>query len=794
MQRVASLICQGLFILAPIFLPLLASAKPATDDLNPVTFHPAPKQPPVLLVDNGQPKGTICVMVKQPNATLQLAITELQECIAQSTGAKLPIVNGEIKTPGIVIGDCPQAAQVGLIGSDMPVEGFAIKTAPELVFIVGHDQPVDTTAPSTGAAWGIFEFLERFVGVRWYWPTERGGRSLLPQPSLSIKPVSLTDAPYFRKRDNWPPIGNGPDGAFQNLTRLHTTLRCADSWPAQLVVHSPRWWNVPDYRDNIPEVFQMRADGTRNYNMLCYGNPKTLEIYLAEIARVFDDHQKPDDNRMGIRGNAITVSPYDMAVACYCPDCRKLFDEHGGQYGSASKVIATFVSKLASEVKKRWPDKTIIYLPYMNYTAAPDGVTFSGNVEVQICGMPGIAQYKEPSILAWDQANIDKWARLTGRKVQNWHYSCWPEDRTKAPYQYPHVLQAFYQHNRNKVIGSFINGEGDHWPRQHISLYCWLKLLWNPDFNVDKAIDAYCRRMYGPATAPMRTLVQLQIDGWEKSRWPNAAISPKAIYAVSYPPKTVEQMQQLLQQARTLAANDPTVLTRLDYFEIAFKPFFKEFDFVAHGKGTRPLMAQKVAENPVIDGKLDDAVWQKATAGALVKHDEKTGEKPVLFATEVKAVWTLDGITFGLRMSEPNPDGLVKDIKARDDSLMYWQDCVETFLDVTGKGTGDCYQWLINAGNAVADFKNGDGTWNLLEAKSAVYIGADYWSLELYLPFAAFPEAKRPGTGTEWLCQFTRNRLSKDKAVAGQENQKLNAQFGGFNSNLADFAPLRFVE
>ena len=344
------------------------------------------------------------------------------------------------------------------------------------------------------------------------------------------------------------------------------------------------------------------------------------------------------------------------------------------------------------------------------------------------------------------------------------------------------------------MIGSFINGEGDHWPRQHISLYCWLKLLWNPDFNVDKAIDAFCRRMYGPAAAPMRALVQLQIDGWEKSRWPHAAISPKAIYAQSYPPATVERMRQLLQQARALAANDATVLARLDYDEVAFKPFFREFDFVVQGKGARPIVAQKVAENPVIDGKLDDAAWQKATAVTLVKHDEKLGEVPAQFPTEVKAVWTLDGITFGFRMTEPNPEGLVKDIQARDDSEIYWQDCVETFLDVTGTGAGSYYQWIITAGNTVADFKNGDVSWNLLEAKSAVFIGKDYWSMELYLPFSAFPEAKRPGTGTEWLCQFTRNRMSKGKAVAGQENQKMNAQFGGFNSNLADFAALQFVE
>ena len=77
-----------------------------------------------------------------------------------------------------------------------------------------------------------------------------------------------------------------------------------------------------------------------------------------------------------------------------------------------------------------------------------------------------------------------------------------------------------------RPVGSFINGEGDHWPRQHLSLYCWLKVLWNPAFDVDAAVEGYCRNMFGPATAAeVRELVHMQIDGWEKSRWPGGKLS-----------------------------------------------------------------------------------------------------------------------------------------------------------------------------------------------------------------------------------------------------------------------------
>ncbi len=779
-------------LLLPLAATVLAADRPK--DLNPATFKKAPEHPPVVLAEKGQPRATLCIMTKSKSRPLRQAIKELQECIELATGAKLPVVRGQIRPPAIVIGDCDLAAQHGLVGSKMPIEGFAIKTAPGHVFIVGNDDPMAKVrgAASHGTAWGVFEFLERFVGVRWYYPTNRGGRSILKHDSLSVPPVWLTDSPAFRKRQIWPPMSEPWHGRGQQLGPLHTRLRGGNSWPVNLVVHSPNWGRVEEYKKERPEVFQRRADGSRNFAMICYGHPRTLETYLENIARHFDEGKKA---HMGIVADAITVSPNDAAIACTCEHCRKLWDKDGGQYGTASKILAQFVRKLSAEVKKRWPDKTVIFLPYLNYTAAPDGYTFPANVEVQLCGMPGIAQYKEPAIWASEQANIDKWAAITGRRIQNWHYSCWPADKTKAPYQYAHVLKRFYQHNRHKLVGSFINGVGDHWPRFHVSLYCWMKLLWNPDFDVDAAMDEYCRRMYGPAADTMRQLIALQHSGWEKSRWPGGRLSPKAIYEVSYPKAAVRKMQALLKDARALAAGDEAVLAHLAYYETPFGEFFEEFAAVVEGKGSRPLIAKKVGDNPIIDGKLDDAVWKEAPAAAFFRHAKKA-EAEARYPTQLKAVWTLDGVTFGFHCAEPAPDALVRKLKSRDDSMAWWDDNVEIFLDVTAKKEGEYYQLIINPNATLADLKTEDASWNIQGAKIAAFVGKDFWSVEAYLPYAAFPDAVKPATGVEWFGQFTRHRISDSRKTKGsaREYTRMNARFGGPSRNLSDFAPIKFIE
>ena len=788
--------CQGGVAMLAVLIVTTARAAEWPTDLNPVTFKPAPTHAPVVLVEKGQAKAKICLSEQaKSDRALTQAVGELVDAIEKSTGAKLAVVVGKVEPPAIVIGACAEAAAAGLVGAQMPIEGFAIKTAPNLVFIVGHDEgnlggTPDTTSP--GTAWGVYEFLERFVGVRWYWPTDRGGRSLVKADTLTVAPIHLEDAPAFRKREIWPGCGNPGNGTGQMLGPLHTALRSHNSWPILLRVHQPNWSKVKDYAEQRPTVFQQRTDGTRDVQMICYSNPRTLDTYLENIAAYYAGDKKA---AIGISGNAITVSPNDMAVACYCADCRKLWDDAGGNYGTASKVIADFTQRLAAKVKERWPDKTVIVLPYMNYTEAPAGYQFAGNVEVQLCGMPGLAQYKEPSIRDAEQANLDRWLAISGRPVQNWHYSCWPEDKTKAPYQYAHVVRDYYRANRQKLVGTFINGVGDHWPRQHVTLYAWLKVLWNPDFNVDAAIDEYCRRMYGPATASVRELVQLELDGWEKSRWPGGRLSPKALYEVSYPKATVARMETLLKEARAKVADQPELLARVDYFATPFPAFFEEYRMIVEGVGARVLLVQKVAENPVVDGKLDDAAWAKATPVKLAKGTGK-GEVEPLFATEAKAVFTLDGITLGVRCAEPAPDQLVRAIKSRDDSLAWWDDNLELFIDVTGKKEGDYYQFIVNPNGAIADFHEHDATWNVAGEKVGVALGDGFWSLEVYLPYAAFAGLVRPGTGVEWYGQLTRHRLGdyKTNKERPREYTRLNHKFGGPSNNLADFTAFRFVE
>ena len=84
-----------------------------------------------------------------------------------------------------MIGDCAASRAAGIEAAAIPVEGFVVKTAPNRVFLVGStirlQEVVDFNGPygNEGTAWALADFSERFLAVRWYWPVNAGGRSVV---------------------------------------------------------------------------------------------------------------------------------------------------------------------------------------------------------------------------------------------------------------------------------------------------------------------------------------------------------------------------------------------------------------------------------------------------------------------------------------------------------------------------------------------------------------------------------------------------------------------------------------
>ena len=147
--------------------------------------------------------------------------------------------------------------------------------------------------------------------------------------------------------------------------------------------------------------------------------------------------------------------------------------------------------------------------------------------------------------------------------------------------QYPHVLQTYYRDAREVLAGSFLNGGGiNEWTKGAPTDYCYMRLLWNPDMNVDAMLDEMCRRLFGKAGGTVRELLRLECDRWETAPWREAVgdsgeVTPVA-YTDTWPPEVVAQLDKLYRQAQEEVKGDPVAQQRLAYLNWTWEPFLAE--------------------------------------------------------------------------------------------------------------------------------------------------------------------------------------------------------------------------
>jgi hypothetical protein len=670
-------------------------------DLFPVAMKEAPNHVPVELVRDGKPLAVVVMTDPAPSAALKTMLAELVEAVKLSTGAELTVVTEppDGNQAAIVIGDCEASRAAGIDAATLPIEGFEVKTAANRVFLVGSTARLPSNRGTSdlfgndGTAWAVSDFLERFVGVRWYWPVNFAGRTVVNTSGLTVPPAHYSDAPVFRKRSHFPgeyggnlwqsrwtekrqpeppALGNGIEKA--DMRTLLTGLRGGNSWPYLIKVHEPqgfRWHRSPEWFAENAAMFQVNRDGGRSKEVFCYSSQAAYDFLMQGAATAWDDG-KPGPS--WITELCFSISPGDEMVVCHCEPCRKLFNPQAPQYGAvrgeASAVMGQFVKKVCEEVARRWPDKKVIYLPYWNYALCPEDIAFPDNLEIEFC-TTGAGGLREAYVREGLDRQIRLWSEKAGGPITTWEYSCWITTWTHAPFQYPNALQSYYRANREHLAGSFINGGSfTEWNKTAPTLYVWMRLLWNPEINVAATLDEMCRRLFGPGAETSRKLLQLMIDRWETAPWSerlgaSGHLSP-VIFNETWPPEVVAEMEALYRQAREEMKDAPVELARFDFWNWTFEAFLREAGERRHAYAVPRL------NGVAIDGKADD--W--SDAGLRVDHLTSvsgTAATEAGFSPSFRLAWDEHGLLVLAKV-------LAADFKEAEDDALDSGDCIELYL------------------------------------------------------------------------------------------------------------------
>ncbi len=187
------------------------------------------------------------------------------------------------------------------------------------------------------------------------------------------------------------------------------------------------------------------------------------------------------------------------------------------------------------------------------------------------------------------------------------------------------------------------------------------------------------------------------------------------------------------------------------------------------------LTYKSTNEKNVIDGKLDEPVWQ--TAPTLSHFINKSTFRRDKTGTKAWITGDRDNLYIAVKCPEPDMSKIVAGKKGRDANI-WWEDNVEIFIDAN-LDHKTYFQFAVNPNNAIYDGNNQRRKKFNANIISAVLKNADNWVWEIAIPWKDLnvknPPAKKLGI------LFCRNRPGREKItqapVTGSDNHHVPQLF-----------------
>jgi hypothetical protein len=523
---------------------LVAVALAAFLSTNPA--FAADKKPILTLIDaNITPRILVA-----PSATEseKYAALELAQYLGKMSGKAIePITSDDslessAASPLIVVGHHPlnQDLQPG----QLELEESVISIEPNRVRIVGGKQePIASTVRNQkvtfvrdrGTLYGVYNFLDD-LGVRWYRPDPWG--EYVPQKNeIVLEQGRTVDRPAFKYRmganlyrwwtDQTPEqrewiarwIARNRINTESNPTRLDW----AGGKYGVRAVHSHFSYLSPGkfFKDH-PEYFAL-IDGKRvNNKQLCLSNPTVEKIVGNAIVAMAKREPHID---------FFPLDPNDGMGYCECEPCRAMDDPNllarngrDKRLGNASMSnrVNIFNNKIAKRLAEEVPGKGAVWLAYLTFSEVPTKITkFEPNALVAPASIA--AAYGDYSKLLNDptsSGNVNlkelyEGYSKTGAKMGAHEY--WLGGWWYGPMPLLTVMKDRLTNYRKYGVEWVYSETHSSWGPHGLITYMYARLLWNPDLDIEKELEEYCRNFYGPAAAPMleyhRMLEKASLEG-----------------------------------------------------------------------------------------------------------------------------------------------------------------------------------------------------------------------------------------------------------------------------------------
>lgn len=327
---------------------------------------------PMYIVQNGETDFVI-VTEDEPDECILTAVDEMQTYAKKISGVELEYIT-ESKytenTKAIIIGETKLEKNVTNINrSEIGPDGFMLYSDGTNLLIAGGD--------SRGTLYGVYTFLEEYLGVRWFTPELEvvpeskdividANISRIVQPSFSIRRNSCagaTDAYRAKHKINVSFWNEAPEyGGALTYVLWDVTLDKL----------------VPDALfAGHPEYFAMNTDGTRTTDHVCLSHPEVLPIAIKNAREAILACER--DSKY------IHIGQKDNSNYCHCEACEALYQK----YGSISAPTIIFTNAFADALDDEFPDFTFTFYAYGETDRPPKDLSLkcNSNVAPVLCGL-----------------------------------------------------------------------------------------------------------------------------------------------------------------------------------------------------------------------------------------------------------------------------------------------------------------------------------------------------------------------------------------------------------------------
>ncbi len=436
----------------------------------------------VCLVREGKPLARI-VYATDASSQLKSVAKKLAAYVKEATGAELPVADEsavpvDAAGPLVLLGQTTRRHVAFAQGFDD--DGFIIEARADAVSICG---PTDW-----GTEFGVYDFLERYVGVRWLLPGE-SGTDVPAQPTIVLPEGRVEDQPVFFSR-LFSGLRGGQQAEWARCNRMHGRVSFHHSLgasvfpPAKFTATHPEFFPMWDGKTR-----HLPADGHPDGWQPCFSAPGSVEAAVAVICEYFRANPQEPSFSLGVN---------DSSGHCKCPACLARIPDKPNFLGlrDYSDLYYDWCNQVIAGVLKQYPDKWFGCLAYSEVAAPPRKVKVH----------PRLIPYMTYDRMKW----VDPEVATAGHEAtEAWHAASptlgWYDYIYGSPYCLPRV---WFHHAAGYLRYAQQQGVKAHYAEIYPNWgegpkpYLHMKLWWNPHQDVDTLLNEWYVRCVGAKAAP----------------------------------------------------------------------------------------------------------------------------------------------------------------------------------------------------------------------------------------------------------------------------------------------------